>query len=360
MSDAHRLEELLGEAYEMDHGEAQVRILDEAVKLADSLQDMDMAFYARMQLTEAATFSGHNERMMTSFSWCLAQYEKDADRYEELDWDLMWQFKWVVSGISSFPHVPTPEFHRLLAQMKTMYQERGYGLRSVHYTHFTFCFDSGNFAEAKRLLEIWPDLPRDDLADCEACEADSYVNYYSGIDEPEKAIQAATSIVNGEQTCAEVPHVTYSTLLRCLAQVGRYDEADEYQAKDYRMIRRNSEFLLQIGEHISYLVHRNKLTKAIRLVETHLDWALHTYELNAKFHFLAAATHLLEQLGDKPLKLKLPTKFARFESAGVYDVSELAEWFRSERDTLAQSFDNRNGNDHFGRRLVEVHGYVGI
>jgi molecular chaperone HtpG len=31
-----------------------------------------------------------------------------------------------------------------------------------------------------------------------------------------------------------------------------------------------------------------------------------------------------------------------------------------ERDKLAKLFDDRNGNDHFGRRLVKVHGYVGI
>jgi len=31
-----------------------------------------------------------------------------------------------------------------------------------------------------------------------------------------------------------------------------------------------------------------------------------------------------------------------------------------EHDKLAKLFDDRNGNDHFGRRLVEVHGYVGI
>jgi pentatricopeptide repeat protein len=258
MSDQERLEDLLGEAYHLDNGDAKVQLLEEAVKLADALQDVDMSFYSRMQFTEAATFAGRSERLMTSFSWCLAKYKEDPEQFEEYGYDLLWQFKWVIGGVSTFPHI------------------------------------------------------------------------------------------------------TYSTLLRSLAQLNRYDEADEFHAKNYRLIRRNPEFIRQVAEHISYLTHRGNLKKAVSLLEKHVGWITGTYELMPRYYFLTAAAHLLDRLGEGKKKLKLPKEFEKHDPSGKYDLSQLAGWFKGERDELGAAFDKRNGNDYYSRRVPELLHYDGI
>lgn len=360
MDDQERLEDLLGEAYYMDHGDAKVQVIEEAVKLADAMQDTDMAFYARMQLTEAATFAGRSERMMTSFSWCLAKYQENPEEFDDYSYDLMWHFKWVTGGVSTFPHISQDEFYKLLDQMKASYQDHGYGMRPIHYTEFKHCCDTGNFERATELLTLWQECPPDDMEDCAACEADSLVSYYAELDQPEVALEKAEKIIAGEQECAEVPHITYSTLLRSLSQLGRYDEADEFHAKDYRLIRRNAEYMQQIGEHIAYLTHRGNLKKAVSLLEKHLEWISGTYEQSPRYYLLAAATHLLEQLGEGTKKLRLPKDFALYDASNQYDVAKLADWFRAERDTLAKAFDQRNGNDYYSRRIPEILRYEGI
>jgi pentatricopeptide repeat protein len=360
MSDHEQLEDLLGEAYHLDNGDAKVQLLEEAVKLADALQDVDMSFYSRMQFTEAATFAGRSERLMTSFSWCLAKYKEDPEQFEEYGYDLLWQFKWVIGGVSTFPHISYGEFQRLLGQMKEMYQEHGYGMRPIHYSHFRYCCDTGDFAKASELLGQWDACPPDEMEDCDACETDSLVTYHAEIDQPDIAMEKAKGILSGDQTCAEVPHITYSTLLRSLAQLNRYDEADEFHAKDYRLIRRNPEFIRQVAEHISYLTHRGNLKKAVSLLEKHVGWIIGTYELMPRYYFLTAAAHLLDRLGEGKKKLKLPTEFEKHDPSGKYDLPQLAGWFKGERDELGAAFDKRNGNDYYSRRVLELLHYDGI
>jgi pentatricopeptide repeat protein len=244
--------------------------------------------------------------------------------------------------------------------MKEMYQSHGYGMRPIHYTHFLHLCDIGDFTKAGELLKVWENCPPDDMEDCSACEADSMVTYYAEIDQPDAALEKARDILSGDETCAEVPHITYSTLLRCLAQLNRYDEADEFHAKDYRLIRRNPEFLRQVAEHIGYLTHRGNISKAVSLLEKHIGWISGTFEMIPRYYFLTAATNLLEKLGEGKKKLKLPAEFERHEESGHYDLPQLAQWFRDERDELGKAFDKRNENDYYSRRIVEMLNYDGV
>jgi len=61
-------------------------------------------FHLRQELIEAATFGGMEDRALIAFSWCLAQSDKDADRFPEQD--LLWgKYKWILAGITDFPGV---------------------------------------------------------------------------------------------------------------------------------------------------------------------------------------------------------------------------------------------------------------
>lgn len=359
MNDEDRVKEILQEAQQLAHGDMRVQLMDEAVKLADSLQNLKIAFFCRLQLMQAAVNGGRSERLMTAFSWCLAKYKETPELFEGFAYNLLWRFKWAVDAISTFPHVSHAEFHSLLNEMKEMYLAHGYGMRAVHYLHFRYYCDIGEFDRAAELIAEWQDSAIDDMKDCEACEIDSLVNYYADTDQAGRAVETAHVILSGEQSCMEVPHITYSTLLRSLAQLGRYDECDEVQAKDYRLIRRNPEFLHQVAEHIGYLTHRGNLTKAVALLEKHLAWIAGTFEQTPRYLFLTAAANLLTKLGDRK-RLKLPAEFEKHDEGGEYDVADLAQWFQQERDELGATFDKRNGNDHYSRRLVEIIHYDGI
>ena len=55
-------QQLIWQARALSHGDAKVALLEEAVRMADSLGDVDAGYRGRMKLVEAATFAGHQER----------------------------------------------------------------------------------------------------------------------------------------------------------------------------------------------------------------------------------------------------------------------------------------------------------
>src|SRR5437868_5986567 len=98
-----QLEKLQFESWGLEASPAKVAILEQAVQLADSLGDASESFDIRQQLIEAATFGGMEDRALVAFSWCLAQSDKDPDRFPEED--LLWKYKWILAGITDYPGI---------------------------------------------------------------------------------------------------------------------------------------------------------------------------------------------------------------------------------------------------------------
>ena len=126
-----RISELFYEANRLPHGEAQVRIVEEAVRLADATQDLDWMFDARKQLIEAATFAGHTEKMYPAFAWCLSQYEKTPERFGYHEYELLWYFKWALGNVCEVPQLSMDKIEAMFEQMSKMYRDCGYNQRPV-------------------------------------------------------------------------------------------------------------------------------------------------------------------------------------------------------------------------------------
>ncbi|PQO38831.1 hypothetical protein C5Y96_02885 [Blastopirellula marina] len=341
------------QAYNLPTGDTQLRLYEEALRLAEQTRDLDIIFEARIFVAGAAGFSGHEEKAMAALGWCLATFEKNEDRLQEHAFDLLWAFKNFLSSIGDLPQVSQEQFDQLLAQMESLYKRFGYNMRTVHFVRMYFGIMIGNRAMSMESHAKYVAIPRDEMAHCLACEADAEMSYYSFLGDPKTAIKVVSKILSGKQSCAHIPHRTFSGILRPLAMLQRYDEADNYQKRGYRLIRTNRDFLDLVGEQIAYLLHRGKTVAAIRMFERHLAWGLETHELSARFIFYTASKHLFTALPRrKPTrKLSLPTSFPLYEESSEYDVAQLIDWLERETSSLAVTFDRRNGNDYFSNEL---------
>lgn len=45
--------------------------------------------------------------------------------------------------------------------------------------------------------------------------------------------------------------------------------------------------------------------------------------------------------------MELPEEFAQWRKDGIYETSLLADWFYKESETIAESFDKRNGTGFY-------------
>ncbi len=353
--DRAQIQRLRAEADALPHGPTQVALLEEAVRLADELQDVDLAYEMRDHLMRSAAFSGRPDDLLVAFSWCLAQYDCAPHRFNS--YNLLWKYKWVIGGATHFPEIDRPRLEALLADMERRYREAGSTLHAVHDERRSLMKAFGDRAAARKAHAACRRTPRDHLSDCPACEAHGTLDYHVFQKHWRRAVQAAQPIFQKRLSCAVVPLVTYSTILLPLLHLGRIDEAREYQRTGYRLIRQADGVIEELAEHLRFVVLAGDLAQARRMMERHLPTVLESVMLDKRFAWFLAARLWTDRLlgrGTKTIKLRLPAALPSPDAQGRSDVRQLGAWFTERAQEIARRFDARNGNDYHQQRLDEL------
>jgi hypothetical protein len=288
MTDLHdQIAELQDKAQGLPYGPARLALLEEAVQLADSVKDVDLAFSARQELMEAATFSGRPDIMLVAFSWCLAQYDRNPEQFNRDD--MLWKYKWVITNAFGFPEISRPRLEELLADMERRYREAGSTLNGVSMVRRELHEHFGEWQQAQAAHAEFRKRRRDSLSDCPACVAGNTCRYYSRQRQWGRAVQAAQPVLHNRLTCAEEPHYTLASVLRPLFHLGRLEEAKTYQRWGYRLVRSANHFVRHQADHLRFLVLIGDLAQAKRLLERHLPGVLQIVTVDERFEFLLAA-----------------------------------------------------------------------
>jgi hypothetical protein len=350
-----QIDELLTRARSFTHGPTKVALTDEAVRLADSHNDIDAGFRARMQFIEAANFAGQPDRMLVAFSWCQAQVDRFPDRFDMHGF--LWRFKWVCSTLENFPQVTLQQIEALFAEMERRYLVYGASLQVVHKKRRDFAIEIGDFEGAKRAHRAMATLKRDSLSDCQACEYNCEILYHNAFGDDARAVAAAQPILDGRYKCAVVPHSTFAKVLVPLLRLGRGREALAFESRGYRLISKNPEdFISTVGRHMTFLALIHNFPRALRYLEKHFQSALMTCSPGWQFNFYRGAKILFEQLrseGRMKLRLRMPEAFPCKTESNEYTVELLRAWFTDQVMDLARRFDARNGNDYHTRQANE-------
>jgi tetratricopeptide (TPR) repeat protein len=350
--------QLLSDAFDLDEGDEQIALTENAVRLADLEGDLETQYFAREQLVRACIFGGVTEKALVAFSWCLAQFDQNPGKFSE--WAILWKYKWIVGLIRDFPQVPKARIYEMLDDLGARSQRAGYGLRAVlnqRYRNERFWDNKEKAIEYFRKME---EEPRDALSNCSACELDDRVGFsvYCGNDE--RALELAQPLLNGNEKCATVPHRTYANILLPLIRLGRLEEARQYHQKGYELIAGNKSFLDKVAEHLIFLTLTGNYARAVEIFEKHYPWMEKNRDAFYHFRFFRAAWFLFEMLAEQPNKslaepqLSLPRFFPLYSEAGEYDAAKLAAWFQQKTDEIAKRFDQRNETDFFARTLAET------
>lgn len=357
-----QLRDLIQRSYMMDGTAAEVELLEEAIRLADSHNDLERAFQLRVNLIQAATFNGFPEKVLVAFTWCLAQCDARPDLGDERTFDerrLLWQSKWAMHTLPEFPHISRAQFDAVTADMAARYQRAGASQRPIHKLRCTSALEFRDPDAARAEFPLWQQAKHDWNSDCRACDADSLVDYHASLGEDEAALKAARPILRGKLQCAEVPHVTYALLLAPLVRLGMLEEAAECHRHGYKLVAGNRELLRSIARHIEFLIQTDNRTRAVTAFQKHLGFALDSSPIR-QLEFYLASLFLIERLRRSgrvaTRKLRLPAEFPLHREDGTYRLDDLADWFRGRCEDLAGRFDRRNGNDGYRRLLDAIPG----
>jgi hypothetical protein len=351
-----KVDDLLREASALANGSAsKIALLEEAVRLADTHQDVPLAFAAREELIEAAEYSGRPDLSLIAFTWCLAQFDRNPGEYHK--WTLLWPYKWIIDSLMSFPQISLDQFFDAVRDFKRRLRRAGIGLRAIHKLRVNAAEIRGNRRGVRRLLRVWERSPRDAMSDCPACDADRVMDHYVFLGDDQTALKRAKPILEGKLHCAEIPHRTLAGVLLPLVRQSRLDEAAEHHLRGYRMIKRNPHFLNAVGEHLSFLALTDNLAEAVALFERHVAWSLDSPSLHDRYEFYLATRFLtdrLAQAGRLNQPVRVPRTFTERTDRSVQTIADLKSWIESETDSLAARFDQRNGTNWYKRRIAEL------
>ncbi len=348
-------EALFEEADGLAEGESKVRLLEEAVRLADAHKDVGLAYRLRDTLIDAATFGGFPDKALVAFAWCRGQQKKDPKRFDPEE--MLWKQKWVVGRIKEFPHITRKQIADALDDVEQCYKASGSGDRAVLKLRYQAAREMGDAPEVvEQLWNAWLEARRDYLTDCRVCELDDELDHHVDMGEWQQVLRKAKPILDGRKSCAEIPHLTLGTVLYPLFKLGALEQAREVHRRGYAMVTKNREFLSTVGEHLEFLTLTDNLSRGLSLLEKHLGWALDHPSYRDRFTFYTAAAFLLERLlatGERDeVSLRLPRAFPEYKVNGGYDVRALHAWTLGQARDIANRFDTRNGTDRFARLLA--------
>ncbi|MDW3845029.1 hypothetical protein NMK34_00210 [Micromonospora sp. BRA006-A] len=328
----------------MPYGPGQIAALEQLLRRADAGDDRHLAFAARVTGTTAYVYGGEPAKSFVTFSWCLAEYDKDPQPYHQrYTHQLLWFFKYMVNAMVKFPELPLDRTYAVLDDMERRYRDSGHSLQAVYKHRYLVAAHLGDDEAAEQWYRKWMTTPRDTLSDCAGCDPTTQVAHLVRHGRHEEAVALAEPVLAGRLTCSEQPQGILTALLTPYRETGRTDAARDAHREAYRRVRGHLADLWDIADHVEFCTVTGNEARALELVERHLDWLDRAPTPAAAMHFAAAASAALRQV---PAELTVHRRASGERPAADVPVGALADELAGTATALAERFDARNGTTH--------------
>ncbi|WP_051468425.1 hypothetical protein [Actinomadura oligospora] len=338
--------ELMARAEELPYGEARTLLVEDALRRAEAAADAELAFRVRMGLTTAYQYGGEPAKAFTTFSRCLAEYDREPGRHDA-EHRLLWQMKWIVNSLTLFPEIPLDRTRAVLDDMERRYRLGGHSLQAVHHYRHVVAQHIGDVEAADDLFAKWRAAERDALSDCEGCDPSALADHLADRGRYEDALAVAAPVLSAELNCSEQPQDMLTTLLPVYLRTGRLAEARDAHRRAYRLLRPNLGDMSHIANHVWFCAVTGNEPRGLEILQRHLGWLDRAPSPYAAMRFAAAGGLLLRRLseiGADGLTVHRPEAGDR-PAADVAVPVLRAELERLALD-LAGRFDARNGTSH--------------
>ena len=136
----------------------------------------------------------------------------------------------------------------------------------------------------------------DKQTDCAACEVGNHVEYFVDAGRDADALAEAKPLFGRKMKCREVPNNTFSRLLLPLLSAGHVKEAAACQREVVKFICDSRQFIAYQADHLIFYSLTGQATKAVKLLEARLPWAMETRNGRARFRFLLGSRLVLARL----------------------------------------------------------------
>ena len=358
----------------MPHGRARSAAALAEVDQIEAEGPANAKAYALNTLVESYYFSDEQEKAFVPFSQVVAWYDVHPEWFDAMDKEaLFWSFKWMVSGLRSFPRVPLAQLQATLADMERRYAVEGYSMDAPCQQRWALARHIGD-PDTDALFDEWQRQTCDDMSDCTLCaRSDRIVHLFEAgrYDEALTLMESTLTDPTVRDECFSEPATLFShaqfaylrrgqpgdaakavsTHHRCRAYLGGTAAFGQTAADEARVSERAHTLAEARGRCVEFLAVTRNPQAAVRTLEDNRHFLVGAETPLSRLDFLThvgAGLHVLVDefgLGATPVSLVSPP---------IATLGELWPWVRREAEILAGEFDRRNGTSHQSELLDQA------
>jgi hypothetical protein len=328
----------------------KVKILKEAILIADAHNDVEWGFDLRKQIIAEEKDTSSCIEGLPAITWILETYGQYPDLFDEKDF--MLEYKWMIQAARRNADVSMEQFSSIIEDYKVRLQRNGYSLHSYYSAKAHLEFQLQDFDKAEIYLNLRQNEKRDDLSFCEACEVHDLVEYELLTGNIDNALLVGKDLFSGRLYCKYIPFQTICDCVSILDNSGHEQYAEKLfnvaDAKLESMQTTDMSNIGYVGKLIYYLIKKDK-NKAWDLFEKYLTWSINCEDYY-NFQFCSGVLSLFKGSGTHALNIS--SEIPWYNASGVYELPVLYDYYKNQASNLAAKFDNRNGNTNFMDELM--------
>jgi tetratricopeptide (TPR) repeat protein len=267
-------EQALRVADALPRGQEQVAASERAMILADEVGDLRLRVQARINLVAAYDAVRPGERELPHIAWllgCLADAGGAAPRgqgsiTERQRFEILWECRFALNRTRRSSSIPLAVVHRVYGDIGRRYRTEGVSPNLFAKHRALLARDVDDQAVVDRWLRVWRESPRDELSDCEACDAATDARFLAEAGDLPAALKRVNDLLEGRRGCDQEPHRLYGEAADWAMRLGRVDAAEAYHRAGWLSVSGRPEFVSAMADHVMYLVRTNRPGRAVRLV----------------------------------------------------------------------------------------------
>ncbi|MGA8117753.1 MAG: hypothetical protein WCA46_29305 [Actinocatenispora sp.] len=351
MSRSHaELVDMLGQAEQMHHGEAQTALMEDVVRHADAGRMHRLAFAARRSLASAYSVDRQWDKAFPLFSRCLSEYDSRPDDFgPEEDWGLRRWYAHIAQSMAEFPEISLAQLYGVFDDMIRRFRAGGHNLALVHEARRWVAQLARDWPQEEESHQQWRaagGVDPDSVWDFEA-EVERLV--LRGDDASlARALAIAEPVLSGEISFDEPPAPIQCLMLLPLARAGRTEEAARALHRARRTMEQGVYRYEYSGMAIEFCALTGNEDTGLTMLRERLNGYLTLSRPNGRMEFATAGAVLLRRLvlagrGTEPIRAN--------GSDRTWPAAALQRELEDDARELATRFDARNGTTNQGDRI---------
>jgi len=333
-------------------GPVKMSMLEETIRIADSLRDADAGYRIRRAYIDVAHDCMRIDVYMVTFAWCLAVAEKEPARYSIPD--LLNHYHGVLGWVGNFPHIPRADFEALFEDVLTKYRAHGLSLRVLYLKRRSVAIDFGDPAMAVEADGEFRKHRRPDGINPIEWEAGWQLQHDRFLGDEEAAVRTADAFFALSGRTGRRDAYLANLSLMPLLHVGRTADAAARFDVGAKPLKLGTGYGWDHADRLEYLAHTADPRRALREFAAQLPVALAQTDALTRFGFWRPAAALLARMeaeGVREVSLNVPERLSWYDPQGVYPLAVVSDWARWEASDIAGQFDRRNGNGYYRKWL---------